>query len=92
MPPAPPDQRNGFLRSPLPEAPGFGLRCADVHPVACDASWRSGHRADLVLDARVHGGQAHGFTPAWYSPRRLDAIDEAVYRLGGFPVPAGVDP
>lgn len=58
--------------------PSFRLRCADVHDVACDASWRSSNPDDLVYLAQRHGASAHGFTPGWYGPDRLALMRTAV--------------
>jgi hypothetical protein len=60
--------------SPYTSGPRLGLRCADVHDVACDASWTSSNPDDLVYLARCHGPVAHGITPDWYSPERLAMI------------------
>jgi hypothetical protein len=32
------------------------------------------HSSELVEIAREHGARAHGFTPAWYSQRRLASM------------------
>ena len=53
------------------------LRCADVHPVRCDAKWVGPNANDLVARAVEHGAAAHGFTPAWYTPNRIAAIHRA---------------
>ncbi len=58
----------------------FELRCENVHPVCCAASWRAGRAADVVVLARGHGALAHGFTPVWYSETRMDLIAAAVTR------------
>ena len=60
----------------------FELRCADVHPVRCAASWRAGRVTDVVVLARGHGALAHGFTPVWYSEKRMDLIAAAVTQPG----------
>jgi hypothetical protein len=60
----------------------FRLRCADVHPVGCDVELVSSRRDDLVSRACSHGASAHGFTPAWYSPRRVAAIAAEVAQTG----------
>jgi hypothetical protein len=38
------------------------------------------HSSELVEVAREHGTRAHGFTPAWYSQRRLAAMAAVVAR------------
>jgi predicted small metal-binding protein len=53
------------------------LRCADVHPVACDAAIIASSRQELVERACAHGASAHGFTPTWYSEERLALIRAA---------------
>ena len=60
----------------------FRLRCADVHPVGCDVELVSSSRDDVVSRACSHGASAHGFTPAWYSTRRLAAIAADVAQTG----------
>jgi hypothetical protein len=59
-------------------APLLHLRCADVLPVLCDASWHLPRQEDLVARAHAHGGTAHGYTPVWYSAERLAAMAQAV--------------
>ena len=64
-------------------APGFGtwdfeLRCADVHPTGCNRKLRAQRTEDVVELARHHGALVHGFTPVWYSKRRLATIAAAV--------------
>ena len=68
----------GAGTSPYTSGPRVWLRCADVHDVACDASWTSSNPDDLVYLAQRHGAVAHGFTPGWYSPGRLSLIRAAV--------------
>jgi hypothetical protein len=55
----------------------FRLRCSDVHPVRCGVALGSSDVEDLVSQTRAHGANAHGFTPAWYSPQRIAAIAAA---------------
>lgn len=77
---APPARRVGVpasLPSLTPDL-GFQLRCADVLPVCCDVSWRSARRDDLVPLACAHGAIVHGFTPVWYSRKRIDGMKAAV--------------
>ena len=56
----------------------FELRCAEFHPVRCDVRLRAASLERLMILAREHGALAHGFTPAWYSSRRLAAMAEIV--------------
>ena len=60
--------------SPYTSGPSFRLRCADVHDVACDTSWRSSNPDDLVYLAQCHGPISHGIARGWYSPERLAII------------------
>ena len=61
-----------------PETGDFQLRCADVHPTACDQTLRA-QRPDHVVElAREHGALVHGFTPVWYSTQRLAIIAAAI--------------
>ncbi len=79
---------DAFRASALPTAPFtnarpspgpmFVLRCCDVLPLGCDASWRASSPGDLIHSARQHGASAHGFTPAWYDSDRLAAMAQAV--------------
>lgn len=62
-------------RAPFPQR--FELRCDAVHPVRCDATFRSSIRAEVLAEARAHGAD-HGFTAVWYSFERLDAMADAV--------------
>jgi hypothetical protein len=68
----------------LPEATGqagasrqLSLRCADVHPVTCDAEWTGPSASQLVARALDHGVRAHGFDPGWYTRERITAISRA---------------
>ena len=58
--------------------PGFEVRCADVHPVGCEEALRARSAHDVVALACEHGGLVHGFTPVWYSSKRLASIAAAV--------------
>jgi Protein of unknown function (DUF1059)/MerR HTH family regulatory protein len=64
-----------------PEQPGaprqLSLRCADVHPVTCDAEWTAPSATELVAKAVHHGVRAHGFAPGWYTRERIAAISRA---------------
>ena len=53
------------------------LRCADVHPVTCDAEWTGPSASELVASAVDHGVHAHGFNPGWYTRQRIAAISRA---------------
>jgi predicted small metal-binding protein len=64
-------------------ADGFELRCAGVHAVRCGVALRGSSRKEVVELARAHGASAHGFTPAWYSSRRVAAMTAAVTAAGG---------
>lgn len=55
----------------------LNLRCADVHPVRCDAAWSSPSPSDLVARVIDHGARAHGFTAVWYTRFRIAAILKA---------------
>ena len=55
----------------------LSLRCADVHPVTCDAEWTAPSASELVARAVDHGVHAHGFTPGWYTRERIAAISRA---------------
>ena len=61
----------------------FELRCAELHPVRCDVQLSAPHLEGLVILAREHGASAHGFTPAWYSSRRLAAMAKVVTQCCG---------
>ena len=71
-------------KAPMPRAPRpplrrtFELRCADVHPFGCDEALRARSAHDVVALACEHGGLAHGFTPAFYSSKRLASIAAAI--------------
>ena len=54
------------------------LRCADVHPVHCDAEWTAPSASELVAIAVEHGAHAHGFTPRWYTAERIAGISRGV--------------
>ncbi len=71
-------RRGVATRSSLPDGPRpaplphvFELACSAVHPVRCGVLLTSLDRDDLIELTCEHGAQAHGFTPAWYGPRRL---------------------
>jgi hypothetical protein len=64
--------------TPLHGESTFDLRCAAVHPVSCDTHWRSSSPHSLVSLARAHGAAAHGFTPSWYDPVRMDRMEAAI--------------
>jgi hypothetical protein len=68
----------GVGTSPYTSGPRVWLRCADVHDVACDASWTSSNPDDLVYLAQCHGPISHGIARGWYSPERLAIIRAAV--------------
>jgi predicted small metal-binding protein len=53
------------------------LRCADVHPVTCDAEWTAPSASELVARAVDHGVSAHGLNPGWYTRERIAAISRA---------------
>ena len=55
----------------------LSLRCADVHPVTCDAEWTAPSASQLVAKALDHGVHAHGFDPGWYTRERITAISPA---------------
>ena len=55
----------------------LSLRCADVHPVTCDAEWTAPSASELVARAVDHGMHAHGFNPGWYTRKRIAAIRRA---------------
>jgi len=61
----------------------FGLRCAEVHPVGCDVRLRAASLESLMILACKHGALAHGFTPCWYSRRRLASMAETVTQRCG---------
>jgi hypothetical protein len=68
----------------LPETTGragpsrqLSLRCADVHPVTCDAEWTAPSASQLVAKALDHGVHAHGFDPGWYTRERITAISRS---------------
>ncbi|MGZ6565076.1 MAG: DUF1059 domain-containing protein [Solirubrobacteraceae bacterium] len=52
----------------------LSLRCADVHPVRCDAQWAAPSATELVDKAVEHGTRVHGFTAAWYTAERIAGI------------------
>jgi hypothetical protein len=55
----------------------LSLRCADVHPVTCDAEWTAPSASQLVAKALDHGVHAHGVDPGWYTRERITAISRA---------------
>ena len=61
---------------------GFDLPCAGLDSVRCGLVVRGSSPEEVVALARVHGARAHGFTPAWYGPRRLAAMMAAVTSNG----------
>ena len=61
-----------------PSRPTFELRCADVHPLGCEEALRARSAHDLVALACDHGGLVHGFTPVWYSSKRLASMAAAI--------------
>jgi hypothetical protein len=69
---------DGTERQPAPGC--FRLRCAEVHPVHCDVALESSSRTEVVARICAHGASAHGYTPVWYSPSRLDSMAAAVIR------------
>lgn len=58
------------------------LRCAGVHPVHCNTRLRASTPERVVVLAREHGADAHGFTPRWYTPQRLVWMTERVKYRG----------
>jgi hypothetical protein len=64
--------------APSPFTPEYQLRCSDVLPIRCDASWRSSRPDDVINSARRHGASVHGFTQAWYDADRLTAMAQQV--------------
>jgi hypothetical protein len=61
-----------------PEFPQrFELQCGEVHPVRCSVCIRAMSREELTSRMRAHGAIAHGFTPGWYHPARVAAIERA---------------
>jgi hypothetical protein len=54
-------------------SPVYELSCAEVHAVRCDVRLRSADPAHVLDQAREHG-EAHAFTAAWYTPKRLAAM------------------
>jgi hypothetical protein len=78
----------------LPETTGragasrqLSLRCADVHPVTCDAEWTAPSASQLVAKALDHGVHAHGFDPGWYTRERITAISRAARGTQADPAP-----
>ena len=61
----------------------FGLRCAEVHPVRCNVRLRAASLESLMILVCEHGALAHGFTPCWYSSRRLASMAEIVMQRCG---------
>ena len=74
----PPKQVRPLSPAAAPGPRRFSLRCDDAHPVPCDVAWSGSTAAELVAVASAHGANAHGFTPAWYSPMRVAAMTVAV--------------
>ena len=61
-----------------PELPQrFELRCDRVHPVRCSHAIRASSSKELTDRMRAHGALAHGFTPNWYHPARVETIAKA---------------
>lgn len=50
------------------------VRCDALHPVPCDAELRGDDAEQLLRAACEHGAWAHGFTRAWYTPERVEAM------------------
>ncbi len=61
-------------------SPVYELSCAEVHPLRCDFQARSTTPANVVDQTRWHGQAAHGFTGAWYGPKRLASMSGLVTR------------
>ena len=59
-------------------SPVYELSCAEVHLLRCAFQARSSTPATVVDLTREHGEAAHGFTGAWYSPKRLVSMSELV--------------
>lgn len=59
------------------------LRCAEVHPVRCDAALSSPSTSDLVSRVIDHGARAHGFTAVWYTQSRIARSEGRERRLSG---------
>jgi MerR HTH family regulatory protein/Protein of unknown function (DUF1059) len=65
----------------------LSLRCADVHPVTCDVEWTALSASELVAKAVDHGVDAHGFSPGWYTRKRIAAISRAARGTRADPPP-----
>jgi hypothetical protein len=65
----------------------LSLRCADVHPVTCEAEWTAPSANQLVAKALDHGVHAHGFDPGWYTRERIAAISRAARDTPADPPP-----
>ena len=61
----------------------FELCCADVHPHGCAEMLQACHSSDMFAIAREHGARVHGFTPTWYSERRLAVMAAVVAQTDG---------
>lgn len=72
---------SGLTLGEAPEETGTSrqptLRCADVHPVTCDAEWTAPSTNEPVARAVDHGVRAHGLNPGRYTRQRIAAIRRA---------------
>ena len=69
------------MSSAVPELPvadsqrgRLQVRCADVHPIRCPVEVFGDTFDELTARASQHGAIAHGFTPSWYTARRIAAM------------------
>jgi hypothetical protein len=78
--PSPDDRRRRTVQPSIGDV--CELRCAGVHPVHCNTRLRASTPELVVVLAREHGADAHGFTPRWYTPQRLVWMTERVKYRG----------
>ena len=54
--------------------------CTALHGVRCNETFHARSASVVVSMAKEHGAHAHGFTPVYYSPVKLDAMLASVVR------------
>ena len=52
----------------------FEATCSSLHGGHCNMRFSANSPSRVVAAANEHGAAAHGFTPAYYSQARLDAM------------------
>jgi hypothetical protein len=58
-----------------PDGPTYRISCRDVHDsVRCEQTLSAPTARDLSARVIEHGWLVHGFTPAFYTPQRIEQI------------------